>query len=291
ADPRLLTSPLAAGTERPGAPELALRLNGPAAGLGIPYELLTDGGGYLCRRHVMSRQMVHSGPFFSHKTEPFRQFVQDLGDKREPLRVLLVAANSDGKIPGVEEEIEALAASLPGDLDPLGLEARIDVLRSRKATYSGVLEALRRKHHHVLHFAGHGRRDTTLPEVGGLILRNGRKPKLLSAAELHEALRGSALRLAFLSSCFGGDTAAEPGRGDFRGVLEAVAGADVPAVVAYRWAVADAVAATVANSFYSALWRTLSPGDAMLAARRACASEYGVDDETWASPVLLMQTS
>lgn len=72
--------------------------------------------------------------------------------------------------------------------------------------------------------------------------------------------------------------------------MEAIARADVPNVVGYRWTVGDKAALQIAESFYSALWRTLSPAEAMRKARSLAATgSKGRDNYSWASPILLMQ--
>jgi len=102
----------------------------------------------------------------------------------------------------------------------------------------------------------------------------------------------TALQLVFLSCCLGARTAdsSQVGLGDFYGVLGAIVRADVPTVLGYRWTVADAPAKHLAQVFYETLWRTFSPGEALLQARRSVAmGAHGRDDETWASPVLVVQ--
>jgi CHAT domain-containing protein len=74
-------------------------------------------------------------------------------------------------------------------------------------------------------------------------------------------------------------------------MLDALVRADVPSVLGYRWSVDDQGALKLAKAFYESLWKTLSPGRALLAARRSVSMEVtGSDDETWASPVLVQQT-
>jgi hypothetical protein len=95
-----------------------------------------------------------------------------------------------------------------------------------------------------------------------------------------------------LSCCFGARSDSALGRGDFSGMLEAFAQADVPMVLGFRWSVGDDSALSIAETFHSSLWRCLSPGESLLNARRAAAiSADGRDDDSWASPVLLMQNS
>jgi CHAT domain len=69
-----------------------------------------------------------------------------------------------------------------------------------------------------------------------------------------------------------------------------IAQADVPAIVGYRWVVSDVGAKELACTFYESLFSCLSIEDALFEARSVTASRYGRDDETWASPVLVVQT-
>jgi hypothetical protein len=103
-------------------------------------------------------------------------------------------------------------------------------------------------------------------------------------------VRNSPLALVYLSCCFGARSERAVGRGDFSGMLEALAQADVPMVLGYRWTVADDPAVSIARTFHSSLWHYLCPGESLLKARRASAmSALGRDDDSWASPVFLMQ--
>jgi CHAT domain-containing protein len=96
--------------------------------------------------------------------------------------------------------------------------------------------------------------------------------------------------MVFLNCCLGARNASHVGRGDFYGMLEAVARAGVPTVLGYRWTVLDSSAMRLAEAFYETLWRTFSPGEALLEARiQATLGPKGLDDETWAAPVLVVQ--
>jgi CHAT domain-containing protein len=64
----------------------------------------------------------------------------------------------------------------------------------------------------------------------------------------------------------------------------------VPTVLGYRWTVNDASAKALALAFYRNLWRTFCPAEAIWQSRREFPLQSeGLDDETWASLVLLMQ--
>jgi CheY-like chemotaxis protein len=275
--------------------DLRLRFAGPAPGLGVPFELLRDEEDYLGLSHVLTRRIIRQGG--GRRPNPFHRFIGALCEEREsphrqPLRVLVVGSNSDGWIPAAEAEAGSLALAIEGDLQRLGLESQVVLLSGAEATYARVSEALRDGKFHVFHYAGHGRFDDRLAEVSGLVLADGAGQRVMTADALNQLTGDSDLHLVYLSCCLGARTAGQQGRGDFYGVLDALARADVPLVLGYRWTVADSPAMLLALVFYQMLWRTLSPGEALLHARRSAAmGERGRDDETWASPILLTQTN
>jgi CheY-like chemotaxis protein len=269
---------------------LWLELSGPSSGLGIPFELMHDGNEYLCFETVLTRKLTQEALPLTRRTEKFSTFIADLAKRSETLRVLLVGANADGKIPAVYAEVTDLAKEIELEIRRLGLKVRVDVLTGAATTWEIVSDRLQHGGYHIFHYAGHGRYSDELPEVSGLILGQGETMRVLTAADLKLLLGGTELRLVFLSCCLGARTAGQVGRGDFQGVLEAIARADVPYVLGYRWTVGDNVALELARAFYSALWEHLAPGPALLEARKSVSmSPLGRDGETWASPVLLCQ--
>lgn len=271
--------------------DLVLQFRGPAVGLGSPFELLHDGGKYLSFNHILTRRLVHGGPSISRKPEPFHVFLKSLLDKNESLRILIVGANSDGNIPAAEAEAAAIEQAFEADLQRLGIAHEIHTLKGDQASYGEVSEALSEGGYHIFHYAGHGRYEDKLPEVSGLILQDGDTLRALTAGDLNFIVGDTDLRMVFLSCCLGARTAASSGSGDFSGVFEALAEADVPIVLGYRWTVRDDPAQRLALDFYQQLWRSFAPGDALLEARRRAAQgQQGRNDETWAAPVLLMQT-
>ncbi len=165
------------------------------------------------------------------------------------------------------------------------------MLLGEDASYAKVREVLHNGRYHIFHYAGHAHYEDTLPEVSGLILNDDNDLHVLdSCPELNTLLRDTELHLAFLSCCLGARNATKVGHGDFYGMLEALASADVPTVLGYRWTVTDELALRLAQVFYERLWHTFSPAEALLDARvDATLGPGGRDDETWASPVMLMQ--
>lgn len=268
--------------------DLWVRFRGPAVGLGIPFELLRNEDDYLALNHILTRKLPQD---YSRKPEPFSAFLETLVEQGEPLRLLIVGANSDGTIPSAEEEAASLASDIDTDLRCLGIMPDITLLTGVDATYDNVRQTLQDDRYHIFHYAGHGRYDDTLPEISGLVLRRNTDRRILSAADLRLLAQDTELRLVFLSCCLGARTAAQTGRGDFRGMLEAIVAADVPVVLGYRWVVKDASAKLMAETFYHVLWQSFSPGEALYRARRNIAmAEQGRDNETWASSVLVVQT-
>jgi CheY-like chemotaxis protein len=270
--------------------DLAIQFSGPSECLGLPFELLRDNDDHLGLKHMLTRRLVIAGGSSSRKPESFAGFLEGLLRRNEPLRVLVVGANSDGAIPAAEEEAAAVAAAIPADLDRLGVRHELTTLIDAEASFQNVSRALRGGRFHLFHYAGHGRHSDKLPEVGGLVLRDEGGLTTLTASDLNLLARDSELQMVYLSCCLGARTATQAGRGEFHGALEALARADVPVVLGFRWVVADAPAHELALRYYGALWRCLSPAEALLEARRAAAlGPKGRDDETWASPVLLAQ--
>lgn len=270
--------------------DLWIEFSGPAEGLGIPFELMRDKGEYLALNHMMTRRVDSSSFPMSRKPESFSKHVQQLVGRRQPLRALIVAVNSDGYIPAVDHEAATIAKILQTSLAQLGLPSKIDLLTGEQATFDVVSDRLRSGAYHLFHYAGHGRFDDKLPEISGLVFRDSNQPRVLTASDLNLLVADSDLRLVYVSACVSARTAERVGRGDFFGVMEAVARADVPIVVGYRWTVGDRAALQMAETFYRTLWRTLSPAEALLEARRRAASgPKGRDDDSWASPILLMQ--
>lgn len=270
--------------------DLWLQFSSPAQGLSIPFELLYSGSDYFGLKYILTRRLAQSGTWVLRKTERFHEFFTRLMEEQAPLRMLIVGADVENTIPAAENEAVALKAQIESSLQALGIPSVVTLLLGAEATYEKVSEALRSGRYHLFHYAGHGLYDESLPEKSGLALFKNNGWRLLAASDLHTLVSNTELQMAFLNCCLGARTATQVGRGDFYGMLEAVAGADVPTVLGYRWALLDRSALRLAQVFYDTLWRTFSPGEALLEARiQATLGPKRRDDETWASPVLIMQ--
>jgi len=261
---------------------------GPAPILGLPLELIRSGSTPFCQDHILSRKI--SGVAVSRKPEPFHLFVRQLIEHGQQLRILAIGSNIGNTVPSADREIELLSAQIGADLDMLGVRSHIQAIGGADATR--ICAEIQHGGYHMLHYAGHGSADPSQPELSALVLRHGSERYSLTAAVLQSLLRGTEMRMVFLNCCLSARTAARIGQGDFHGMLDALADADVPIIVGHRWSVPDDSARDLALQFYRALWRTFSPGEALLEARRhAARGLLGPDDDTWAAPVLVMQTS
>lgn len=263
----------------------------PPTGIRVPFELMRDKENEpLALNHILTRQMTSIG---SGKPEQFHDFLAGLIRERKRLRILIVGANSSNDTPDAQkEEAEHLKKLIEGELYPLGINPVITLLTESGANYNKVEEALSGGDYHVFHYCGHGFHNETVAEQSGLVLLPSGSKKVMTADQIYQvAKQNKNLRLVFLNSCVGARVAEHPGRGDFHGVFEAFAKADVPIVIGYRWSVQDKPAMQLAEAFYRELWRTFLPGEAMLKARQYATREFGRDDLLWASPVMLMQNA
>jgi len=271
--------------------DLWLCTRGPRASLDVPFELLYDGWEYLALSHPLYRQVVLAGPIASRKVEPFRLFFKKLVQEKKKLRILLVASNVGVRVDAVDQEVEVLSDFLRARLAQLGVDHEIEVLHSADSTYARAQDALRNSHFHIIHYAGHGRFDDKIAERSSLFFREDTSLKSMPASALKALLQESETRLLYLSCCLGARTAEGVGQGDFLGLVDGIVQADVPVVLGYRWVVSDKGAKEMALSFYETLFSTLCPEDALFQARRKLSTTRGRDDETWASPVLVVQNS
>jgi CheY-like chemotaxis protein len=263
-------------------------VQGSANALGVPFELMHNEKGYLSHRHIFTRKL--NGYDISNK-KGFHQFIDDLGEG-EKLRVLIVGSNSDGTLSRVEEEIELVRNEIEKSLNHIGIEPAIACLSTEEATHRRVSEELKSGEYHILHFSGHGEFVRELPEESGLwLLDESGNQKMLNALQLYLLTLNSNLQFVFLNCCLSARTAGDEGRGEFYGIFDALARAEVPAVLGYRWTVLDKSALQLARKFYQNLWCLLSLEEALHTAKHEIKLEQGLDDEIWASPILLLQKS
>ncbi|MBT7304539.1 MAG: CHAT domain-containing protein, partial [Victivallales bacterium] len=284
-----LLQKLGMGIQAAREPEnLSFCFSGPRNHLGMPYELLCDAGGPLAVRHPLFRQVVG----IDSRAEPFADLLTGLRHKEKPLNVLLLASDTGGI--EVDAEIDAVAEQMQEKADQLNIRIRTVRIHTGKASIANVQKVLSKCPYHIVHYAGHAEFSPDTGENSGLRFwaeeQKGGETQRLTARALAQLMQGSKTSLFFLSCCVG----ATVGGGqllranEYLGVMDALVQARVPAVLGYRWNVTDAGARTFATEFYDGLFETRSPAQAALRARRQIYMDDATD-ETWTSPILVMQ--
>ena len=263
--------------------------------LRVPFEFLFEGihagGDYLVLRHPLCRSLTG----MRVKRMPLSPgLFNDLWVRGEQLKILLIASNTKPAIPGVDQEIEALAGCLKAMFEDRGISAHVETIPTERATYETVRNELQKCKYHIVHYAGHAAYDRQSPERSYLAFweRPGRRGavKKMPVSELQVLLRGSDLRFFYSSCCLSAKTG-EPAQlldDDFLGIADGIVCAGVPAVLGFRWPVSDSEASTLASAFYESLSGQGQIDTALLDARCRVAARDR-DDITWLSPILVMQ--
>lgn len=260
--------------------------------LRVPLEFLFLESEYAVLSHPLSRFVLNTTTL----RDPISPgFFERLRREGERLRILLIAANTEPPIPGVDEEVEALAAFLGSLLRDNAIEHEITCLPTEKATLERARGELRRCRHHILHYAGHGHYEHEHPEESSLYFWHGEgrsgPVEKLTAQAMGLLVRDSQLRFAYLSCCSGTASGGEVEllNDDFLGLADALIQAGVPATLGFRWPVSDQGARQLALSFYESLFEQGDLATALLEARCEIAGQRGRDDKTWLSPILIAQ--
>lgn len=260
--------------------------------LGLPWELLHDGEGYLfqgAKPTRVRRRLTNTKPL-------------DVPVVAPPIRILLVTARPEDDACGyIDHRVSALPLveameSLPGlvqlhVLSPPTLPAlREELDRASR----------RRQPYHVVHFDGHGVYDRRVG-LGGLCFEHPddagklekRRHLTVYTNELGPLLRDHRIPLVFLEACQSGQ-AEQASESVASGLLKV----GVASVVAMSHSVLVATARRFVAEFYQALAEGRRVGDAMLAGQRALEGNksrgrvFGLDDlrlDDWFVPVLYQE--
>ncbi len=264
----LLPSFLKEKLQEASGKSLVLHLDRPL--LGIPWELLHDGEGFLGRRFRIGR-LVSTDQEGSVKLQR---------SMRAPLTALIIA-DPAGNLPAARREAEELAAIL----EDSPLYGHVTMLAGDVSVRT-FLDELGR--HDVLHYAGHAEAGAPSDGGGRLILRDG----TLSAGMLGQ-YRGRVdfPGLVFLNGCSSSDDTVRLSAGgdplaDVSGLASALLLCGVRHVVGTLWEVRDEVARVCATSFHRELARGGTIGASLAASRDATIATWGEDSLLWADHLL-----
>ena len=236
--------------------------------LGLPWELLHDGDGYLFRGAKavqVRRRLPNAKSFEGTVAEP-------------PIRILLLSPRPEDERAGyIDHRVSALP--LVTALETLGELAKLTVLSP--PTFPALEAELLRAHeegtpYHVVHFDGHGvfRKDLGL---GGLCFEDPqdaqklekRRSQLIDAKDLAAVIRDHRIPLFFLEACQSAKAEEDP----TTSVAAALLDEGVASVVAMSHTVLVETARRFVESFYQQIASGTRVGEAMLAGQRALKSD------------------
>jgi CheY-like chemotaxis protein len=253
--------------------------------LGLPLEFMrmTNPDEYLVLKYPMTRMVSD--------ISPQREIISpEWLALRKQLSVLVVASNTDPKIPGVDREADAVRTFLSQqDYIPV----QVKYMPTEDATIDNVRVELASQSYDIIHYAGHGWYDANHKDASAIYFwgdTSKSRVVAMNTAELTNLLSTSRVRLIYLSCCSSSATGTySDGRSDdFLGLADAVIQAGVPSALGFRAPVDDMQAIKLAKYFYRHLLERGSMDVALWEARRNLASENR-DDPTWLSPILISQ--
>lgn len=183
-----------------------------------------------------------------------------------------------------------LATAMKADLERIGIASQVTVLEGADASFAQVSKTLHDGGYHILHYVGADDERGTASPVRGVVLQSENGPYTLTPTDLSRMVRDTDLRMVFLSCCLDTPSTGDVDTSAFQDTLEALARADVPIIVGYRWGIPDPVAVRLAQLFYRELWYRFDPGEALFQARRTIGmAAGGGSNYAWATPVLVLQ--
>lgn len=182
-----------------------------------------------------------------------------------------------------------LATTIKADLERIGIASQVTVLEGDDANFAQVSQTLHDGGYHILHYVGADYEHGTATSVRGVVLQSENGPYTLTPNDLSRMVRNTDLRMIFLSCSLDTHPTGNVGASAFQDTLEALARADIPVIVSYRWGIPEPAAAHLAQLFYRELWYRFDPGEALFQARRTIGMAAGGSNYAWATPVLVLQ--
>jgi len=245
--------------------------------LGYPWELMHDGTDFVCMKHAFGR-FVNGSKVVTSDFNPEGSW----DTTPQKISVLLISVSKplpqDGveyePIPQVDVEANNIAESLTES------DVQVEWLRDEKATFTKVVQKLRKTHYHIVHFCGHAHTDGNEPRHSSLVLHD----KSLTTGTIVVTVGKNRPSLCFINAC---ESASDPaGKDRFNVYGLASAFLETGAyLIGSRWKIGDKAASVFAPNFYTSLFGHGKPlGVAVREARQVCRKEQP-HDFAWASYV------
>lgn len=243
----------------------------------VPWELLHDG-------NVNRMDTIRGRGFLGLKYPVYRRLAAVSSPAQVAASIqkaLVIAADPTQQLAQLEAEVDWLVAMLK--------KAGVAQVDERRPTDNDVndpqaIKALIRDGgYQLVYFTGHGLFDAAQPARSCLVLGLPGEPDVkLTAEDMAEAARESALTLVFFSACeLGGTAAQDPARPwEEAGIVDAMVDAGVPAAIGMQWKVGQDNSRKLVETFYGELPNT-PPERALMIARQAIQ-----DQPDWVNPIL-----
>jgi CHAT domain-containing protein len=233
----------------------------------LPWELIHDGGEFLCLRYAIGRRLISDQSFSPPQRQP------------RPARdtKVLIVADPTNNLPAAKREGREVAKLLRNQS---GL--CVDDFITGGMTKKDFLLSL--KDYDIVHFAGHASHDASSPDESCLIFSDGE----IQAFEIGRFIANRSPAVVFLNACWSAEELRDTDSYSpmMRGLGRTFLYSGVNAFIGYLVPVPDDSATRFAISFYEALIQGQTIGESLRRARIQCRNPKMSEDLTWSSAVL-----
>ena len=233
----------------------------------LPWELIHDGGEFLCLRYAVGRRLVSNQSFQA----PSRR-LQPARDTR-----VLIVADPTGDLPAARQEGQEVGTLLR---DKCGMQ--VDEFSTSGLNKMDFLLSL--KEYDIVHFAGHASHEMSSPDESCLVFCDGE----IQAFEIERFMRNRSPSVVFLNACWSAEELRNPDSYTpmMRGLGRTFLYAGVTAFLGYLVPVPDDSATRFAFAFYESLAQGQTIGESLRRARIQSRDQLLPDNLTWSSAVL-----
>lgn len=261
--------------------KLVLRFSGPRENLTLPFEMLHSNDMPLAIHYPMSRRVSN----VSTHQDSWATFLR--ASRGQAIHILLLTGEAK-----FVDELKLIEVELNKYLNSVDVYPKIyGSIQDGVSTLAKAEQLMKTRNYHLVHYAGHAEFDIERPENSALRFADGK----LNSTRLRDLLEKSPPQFLFLSCCSGAEIGIDDssqGANSNLGLMDAALRAGIPAVLGFRWPVVTGSARKFAKAFYEGLGHyPFSLEYATWWARKGIFenSDEGGWDETWFSPILVVQ--